>query len=103
MWRARRDVERCPAGRCGWAPGDPAAGPEIAGCAVLPADDIWNTPVDGLPVDSSSDAYIATIGADDGLHADFGSGEYDGGPIGIPYVVVAGDQAPVDVELLVRG
>ena len=99
MRRARRDVERGPAGRCGWA-GDPAAGPEVAGCAVLPADDIWNTPVDGLPVDSSSDAYIATIGADDGLHADFGSGEYEGGPIGIPYVVVAGDQAPVDVSFL---
>ena len=81
-------------------PGDLAAGPEVAGCAVLPADDIWNTPVDGLPVDSSSDAYIATIGADDGFHADFGSGEYEGGPIGIPYVVVAGDQAPVDVSFL---
>ena len=46
------------------------------------------------------DAYIATIGADDGFHADFGSGEYEGGPIGIPYVVVAGDQAPVDVSFL---
>ena len=41
-----------------------------------------------------------TIGADDGFHADFGSGQYEGGPIGIPYVVVAGDQAPVDVSFL---
>jgi hypothetical protein len=81
-------------------PDDPAAGPEVAGCSVLPADDIWNTPVDGLPVDAASDAYIATIGADVGVHADFGSGEYEGGPIGIPYVVVSGDQAPVDVSFL---
>ena len=82
------------------APGDPTAGPEIAGCAILPADDVWNTPVDGLPVDSSSEAYIATIGADDGFHADFGSGEYEGGPIGIPFVVVAGDPDADGVPLL---
>jgi hypothetical protein len=73
-------------------------GPVIAECAVLPADDIWNTPIDSAPIDSSSDAYIATIGADVGFHADFGSGEYDGGPIGIPYLVVDGDQAGVDVS-----
>ena len=36
------------------------AQPTIGSCPVLPADNIWNTPVDGLPVDSSSDAYIAT-------------------------------------------
>ncbi len=80
--------------------GGSVAGAEVAGCSVLPPDDIWNTAVDGLPVDSSSDAYIATIGADVGLHADFGSGEYEGGPIGIPFVVVAGDQPPVDVTFL---
>ena len=38
--------------------------PQLAGCPVLPADDIWNSPVDTLPVDPSSDAYIASIGAD---------------------------------------
>lgn len=80
--------------------GGSVAGAEVGGCSVLPPDDIWNTPVDGLPVDSSSDAYVATIGADVGLHADFGSGEYEGGPIGIPFVVVAGDQPPVDVTFL---
>jgi len=72
-----------------------ATSPELAGCPVLPADDIWNTPIDTLPVDPSSDAYIATIGADIGFHPDFGAD--DGGPIGIPYVVVTDDQAPVNV------
>ncbi len=31
--------------------------PSTAGCPTLPADDIWNTPVDTLPVDPASDAY----------------------------------------------
>ncbi len=73
--------------------------PELAGCPVLPGDDIWNTPVDTLPVDPSSDAWIGTIGADVGFHPDVGSGDEDG-PIGIPYVVVPGDQARVGVSFL---
>ena len=32
---------------------------------------------------------IAAIGADDGLHPDFGSGRYEGQPIGIPFDVVS--------------
>jgi hypothetical protein len=74
--------------------------PTLAGCPVLPADDIWNTPVDTLPVDPSSKAYIETIGADVGFHPDFGSGDYEGGPIGIPYTVVPGSQPTVDVSFL---
>ena len=66
--------------------------PEIAGCPVFPPGDIWSTPVDQLPVDGSSAAYVATIGTDANLHPDFGSGLWNGGPIGIPFVVVGGDQ-----------
>ena len=71
--------------------------PEVAGCTIFPADNVWNTPVDTLPVDTSSDTYIATIGADAHVHADFGSGTWAGGPIGIPYVVVPGTQPKVGV------
>jgi len=71
--------------------------PQVAECAVFPADNVWNTPVDTLPVDANSDAYIATIGADAHVHADFGSGTWEGGPIGIPYVDVPGTQPFVDV------
>ena len=39
-----------------------AQGPVIGGCPVLPADNIWNTPIDTLPVDPSSMAYINTMG-----------------------------------------
>jgi len=72
--------------------------PSIGGCAILPGDSIWNTPIDTLPVDPQSDAYVASIGADVHFHADFGSGTWEGGPIGIPYCVVAGDQSLVDVS-----
>lgn len=64
----------------------------IGGCTVLPANNIWNTPVDTLPVLSNSAAMVATIGASRGFHADFGAGIWDGGPIGIPFVTVPGTQ-----------
>ena len=70
---------------------------ELAGCGVFPADDIWNAPIDHLPVDASSDLYIAAMGTDTGMHADFGSGTWDGGPIGIPYVTVQRSQGAVSV------
>ncbi len=76
----------------------PPPGPELAGCPVLPADDIWNTPIDTLPVHPLSEAWVSSVGPDIGLKADFGSAEWEGAPIGIPYLTVAGDQARVDVS-----
>ena len=61
-------------------------------CAIFPADNPWNVPVDKLPVESDSSAIINSIGATKGLHADFGSGLWQGQPIGIPYTVVPGTQ-----------
>jgi hypothetical protein len=58
-------------------------------CAIFPKSNPWNQRVDTLPVASNSDAIIASIGADVGLHPDFGSGIYDGGTIGIPFDVVS--------------
>ena len=72
-------------------------GPAIAGCPIFPADNVWNARVDLLPVDPRSADYISTIGPGAGLHPDFGSGTWDGGPIGIPYAVVPGGQPPVSV------
>jgi len=66
----------------------PAKTPMLAGCPVFPSNNIWNHRVDTLPLDSNSAAYISTIGANNHLHADFGSGEWEGGPIGIPYNIV---------------
>ena len=72
--------------------------PVLEGCAVFPADNIWNTPVDDLPIHPNSDIYIETIGAGTGLHPDFGSGTWNGAPIGIPYTVVESSQANVMVS-----
>src|SRR5581483_2269195 len=65
-----------------------AAGPKIAGCPVFPADNPWNQRVDRLPVASNSTAIVDSIGTDTGLHPDFGSGLWDGAPIGIPITTV---------------
>jgi hypothetical protein len=71
----------------------PGYGQQMMGsCPVLPADNIWNTPVDTLPVLSNSSSMVNTIGANIGFHADFGSGTWDGGPIGIPFITVPGTQ-----------
>ena len=69
-------------------------------CPIFPTDHIWNAPVDGLPLDPNSAAYINSIGADDMLHPDFGSGTWAGFPIGIPYVIVPGTQPKVPVSFV---
>lgn len=69
-----------------------AQSPTLGNCPVLPADNIWNTRVDQLPVSPSSSTWVNTIGATTGVHPDFGAGIWDGAPIGIPYVTVPGTQ-----------
>jgi hypothetical protein len=78
------------------APGRPVKG--APSCPVFPASNQWNQRVDKLPVHSRSSAIVRSIGRGTGLHPDFGSGTYDGGPIGIPYVTVPGDQPKVGVK-----
>jgi hypothetical protein len=70
--------------------GSAGRAPTLAGCPVFPASNPWNTPVDKLPVAADSAALIASIGSSAGVHADFGSGLWNGSRIGIPYVVVHG-------------
>jgi len=70
------------------------APPQIAGCPVFPASNPWNQRVDTLPVAQDSAQLIASIGLDAPVHADFGSGLWDGHLIGIPYVVVHGRKTP---------
>src|SRR4051794_41226774 len=63
--------------------------PNAPTCALFPASNPWNRRVDRLPVAGNSSAIIASIGASTGLHADFGSGRWEGSPIGIPFDVVS--------------
>src|SRR5260221_1749396 len=70
------------------------AAPKIEGCPAFPAASAWNTGIDSLPRHPDSDAFVATMGASRGVHPDFGT-VYQGAPIGIPYVAVAGTQPRV--------
>jgi hypothetical protein len=67
-------------------------------CELFPRDNHWNQRVDGLPMHERSDRMIARIGPGEGLHADFGSGRYEGSRIGIPYRVVPKRQRRVPVS-----
>jgi hypothetical protein len=58
-------------------------------CSVFPRSNAWNQRVDRLPVQHGSATYVRSIGANANAHPDFGSGVYDGGPIGIPYDIVS--------------
>ena len=62
--------------------------PGATKCTVFPKTNPWNRRVDRLPVARNSAAIVASIGAGTGLHADFGSGLWEGSPIGIPFDVV---------------
>jgi hypothetical protein len=72
--------------------------PAAPACPVFPASSPWNQRVDGLPRAPESDRIVAAIGAEDRVHADFGSGLWEGGPIGIPVTVVRGTQPKVRVR-----
>jgi hypothetical protein len=72
--------------------------PTIAGCPVFPTDNAWNRRVDSLPVARDSATLIRSIGLGSHFHADFGSGLWDGGPIGIPFTVVDSAQKRVQVQ-----
>jgi hypothetical protein len=63
--------------------------PAAPRCPVFPASNPWNKRVDRLPVAPNSGAIIGSIGTATGLHADFGSGLWEGSPIGIPFDVVS--------------
>jgi len=79
----------------------PASGRPVRGapdCRIFPANNHWNLRVDKLPVLPNSDAMVRGIGADDTLHPDFGSGLYEGRPIGIPYTTVSKKQKKVNVS-----
>ncbi len=74
------------------SPAAPLAG--APSCPVFPADNVWNEPVDALPVTADSQLLLHTIGLHTGLHPDFGS--YAG--YGIPFTIVGGTVPGVRVR-----
>src|SRR5277367_2229609 len=78
-------------------------GGSLNGFLPFPADNLWNQNIANAPVDPNSAAIINFIGAGDPVHPDFGSGEYNGSSIGIPYVVVDSSQPPVVINFTAYG
>ncbi len=66
-----------------------AAAAALAGCPMFGPSFTTNERVDHLPVAPDSAAIVRSIGLDETFHADFGSGRWEGRPIGIPYNVVS--------------
>ena len=64
--------------------------------AIFPADNLLNKNISDSPVDTRSDAIISLMGSP-GIHPDFGSGLWDGAPIGIPFILVCKEQAQIPV------
>lgn len=80
------------------SPSAAAAASPAAACGVFPADSVWRADVSKLPVHRSSAAYVSSIGAAAHMHPDFGSGTWEGAPIGIPVTAVKPGQKTVKVS-----
>lgn len=65
-------------------PSESRAQQNVAGVDVFPANNIWNTKVNGLAVHASSDTYVNSIGRTTRFHPDWGSPQ----EYGIPYNIV---------------
>jgi hypothetical protein len=66
---------------------------------MFPANNVWNTPITNLPVDSHSAAWLAAMSsATTNLHPDFGPSGDLAAPYGIPYTVVSPSQPLVRVS-----
>ncbi len=73
-----------------------AQSPNLNGCNVFPANNVWNARIDSLPVAANSSAYVETIGSGSGAHPEFGSDPSGG----IPITFVSGSQPKVPISFL---
>jgi hypothetical protein len=78
-------------------------GASLGGFVPFPSDNLWNRDVSSSPVDSNSASIINFIGSTIGVHPDFGSGEYNGSYMGIPYTVADSTQALIPIDYQAYG
>jgi hypothetical protein len=77
-----------------------AAGTTFPGtsCPAFPADNVWNTPITSLPVDSHSATWLASMSAGSTyLHPDYGPSGDPSNPYGIPFNIVTSSHPFVHV------
>jgi hypothetical protein len=59
-------------------------------CPAFPADNVWNTPITGLPVNANSSTWLAAMDSSStDLHPDYGPSGDAAQPYGIPWTIVA--------------
>jgi hypothetical protein len=87
----------CSSGPTAQKPSGPP--PAVNGADIFPADNAWNTPVDGADqLDAAATAqYLPNMAMSTGLHHDWSS--IADGNYGIPYVVVPADQPKVPITI----
>jgi hypothetical protein len=73
-------------------------GASLGGFVPFSSASLWNQDISSAAVDPNSGAIITYIGGSIGLHADFGSGQYQGSTIGIPYTIVNSQQPLVGIN-----
>jgi hypothetical protein len=72
--------------------------------SIFPASNPWNTDISSVSVDSRSADIIEFLdGGTPSLKADFGSGVWDGIPLGIPFMVVCGEEPKVPIIFRANG
>ena len=81
----------------------PGQGASLNGFVPFSSSSPWNQDISAAAVDSNSTAIINFIGGSIGLHPDFGSGEYQGSDIGIPYTVTGAGQAEIPINFTAYG
>ena len=70
---------------------------------MFPANNVWNTPITGLPVDSHSAAWLRSMDSSSTfLHPDFGPSGDLAALYGIPFSVVSNNVPFVHVDLRLR-
>ena len=70
-------------------------------CPAFPADNVWNTPITGLPVAAQSATWLASMSSSTtNLHPDYGPSGNPHHPYGIPWQVVPPRTAFTHVGLL---
>lgn len=78
----------------------PGQTPQVGGepnCQIFPADNWWNTDISNFPLDQNSNNYVDFVGRNTYLHPDVGT-VWENKPIGIPYVIVGGNQPKVPMS-----
>jgi hypothetical protein len=78
-------------------------GASLNGFLPFPSDNLWNKDISSSAVDPNSSAIINYVGSTIGIHPDFGSGQYNGSYIGIPYTVVDNTQPLIPINYQAYG